>query len=225
MIIGQNAKDNDLDVNPLKAKQLTNIRTTSKDEAVRLTPDRADDPGTGDRLYRGRRAGRSDAAEHPPAQARARVRICASAPSKRRRLRRGLLHVACVARAHVLSHAPRAAPAPAQNPRARLDAKVGHDRRTRLIAFAHRLADASRRGDPALFPPAHRGGAQAGPARFRSRHRSRQGRRARHPRIPRPRAAGRRHPGRGIWRDAGQLRLSLGARSGGRHPRLHHRPA
>ena len=38
MIIGQNAKDNDLDVNPLKAKQLTNIRTTSKDEAVRLTP-------------------------------------------------------------------------------------------------------------------------------------------------------------------------------------------
>jgi len=38
MIIGQNAKDNDLEVNPLKAKQLTNIRTTSKDEAVRLTP-------------------------------------------------------------------------------------------------------------------------------------------------------------------------------------------
>ena len=38
MIIGQNAKDNDLDVNPTKAKQLTNIRTTSKDEAVRLTP-------------------------------------------------------------------------------------------------------------------------------------------------------------------------------------------
>lgn len=38
MIIGQHAKDNDLDVNPTKAKQLTNIRTTSKDEAVRLTP-------------------------------------------------------------------------------------------------------------------------------------------------------------------------------------------
>ena len=38
MIIGQNAKDNDLDVNPVKTKQLTNIRTTSKDEAVRLTP-------------------------------------------------------------------------------------------------------------------------------------------------------------------------------------------
>lgn len=40
MIIGENARPDDLDVNPLKAKQLTNIRTTSKDEAVRLTPPR-----------------------------------------------------------------------------------------------------------------------------------------------------------------------------------------
>ena len=38
MIVGQHTRDNDLDVNPLKGKQLTNIRTTSKDEAVRLTP-------------------------------------------------------------------------------------------------------------------------------------------------------------------------------------------
>ncbi|MGE0153389.1 MAG: translational GTPase TypA [Reyranellaceae bacterium] len=40
MIIGEHTRDNDLDVNPLKAKQLTNIRTTAKDEAVRLTPPR-----------------------------------------------------------------------------------------------------------------------------------------------------------------------------------------
>ena len=40
MIIGENARADDLIVNPLKAKQLTNIRTTSKDEAVRLTPPR-----------------------------------------------------------------------------------------------------------------------------------------------------------------------------------------
>ena len=40
MIIGENARSDDLIVNPLKAKQLTNIRTTSKDEAVRLTPPR-----------------------------------------------------------------------------------------------------------------------------------------------------------------------------------------
>ncbi|HHY51457.1 MAG TPA: translational GTPase TypA [Alphaproteobacteria bacterium] len=40
MIIGEHAKENDLEVNPLKGKQLTNIRTHSKDEAVRLTPPR-----------------------------------------------------------------------------------------------------------------------------------------------------------------------------------------
>ncbi len=37
MIIGEHSRDNDLEVNPIKGKQLTNIRTTSKDEAVRLT--------------------------------------------------------------------------------------------------------------------------------------------------------------------------------------------
>ena len=37
MIIGEHSRDNDLEVNALKGKQLTNIRTTSKDEAVRLT--------------------------------------------------------------------------------------------------------------------------------------------------------------------------------------------
>jgi GTP-binding protein len=40
MIIGEHSRGNDLEVNPLKSKQLTNIRTTSKDEAIRLTPPR-----------------------------------------------------------------------------------------------------------------------------------------------------------------------------------------
>ena len=40
MIIGENAKQDDLDVNPLKTKQLTNVRASGKDEAVRLTPPR-----------------------------------------------------------------------------------------------------------------------------------------------------------------------------------------
>ncbi|OFW90855.1 MAG: GTP-binding protein TypA, partial [Alphaproteobacteria bacterium RIFCSPHIGHO2_12_42_13] len=40
MIIGEHTRDNDLEVNPLKAKQLTNIRAAGKDEAVRLTPPR-----------------------------------------------------------------------------------------------------------------------------------------------------------------------------------------
>lgn len=37
MLIGEHNRENDLEVNPLKGKQLTNIRTNSKDEAVRLT--------------------------------------------------------------------------------------------------------------------------------------------------------------------------------------------
>ena len=40
MIIGENNRDNDLEVNPRKAKQLTNIRAAGTDEAVRLTPPR-----------------------------------------------------------------------------------------------------------------------------------------------------------------------------------------
>ncbi|HEU5444990.1 MAG TPA: translational GTPase TypA, partial [Pseudolabrys sp.] len=38
MIVGEHTRGNDLIVNVLKGKKLTNIRTTSKDEAVRLTP-------------------------------------------------------------------------------------------------------------------------------------------------------------------------------------------
>ncbi len=40
MIIGENSRPDDLDVNPMKAKQLTNVRASGKDEAVRLTPPR-----------------------------------------------------------------------------------------------------------------------------------------------------------------------------------------
>jgi GTP-binding protein len=38
MIVGEHTRDNDLEINVLKGKQLTNIRTTAKDDAVRLTP-------------------------------------------------------------------------------------------------------------------------------------------------------------------------------------------
>lgn len=40
MIIGEHSRDNDLEVNPLRAKQLTNVRAAGKDEAIRLTPPR-----------------------------------------------------------------------------------------------------------------------------------------------------------------------------------------
>ncbi len=40
MIIGENARPGDLDVNPLKGKKLTNVRASGKDDAVTLTPPR-----------------------------------------------------------------------------------------------------------------------------------------------------------------------------------------
>jgi GTP-binding protein len=40
MIVGENSRDNDLDINILKAKQLTNVRASGKDEAVILVPPR-----------------------------------------------------------------------------------------------------------------------------------------------------------------------------------------
>ena len=38
MIIGENAKDNDLDVNVVREKKLTNMRASTADEAIRLVP-------------------------------------------------------------------------------------------------------------------------------------------------------------------------------------------
>ncbi len=38
MVVGENAKPDDLEVNPMKSKQLTNFRSTGKDDAIRLTP-------------------------------------------------------------------------------------------------------------------------------------------------------------------------------------------
>jgi GTP-binding protein len=38
MIVGENAKDNDLDVNAVREKKLTNMRASTADEAIRLVP-------------------------------------------------------------------------------------------------------------------------------------------------------------------------------------------
>jgi GTP-binding protein len=38
MLIGEHSRENDLEVNPLKGKKLTNVRASGTDEAVRLTP-------------------------------------------------------------------------------------------------------------------------------------------------------------------------------------------
>jgi len=38
MIVGEHSRGNDLEVNVMKGKQLSNVRSSGKDEAVRLTP-------------------------------------------------------------------------------------------------------------------------------------------------------------------------------------------
>ena len=40
MIIGEHNRDNDLEINPIKAKQLSNVRASGKDEAMKLSPPR-----------------------------------------------------------------------------------------------------------------------------------------------------------------------------------------
>src|SRR5690606_40113076 len=55
MIVGIHNRDNDLEVNVLKGKKLTNMRASGKDEAVKLTP-RSDERRGGKerRRWRGR---------------------------------------------------------------------------------------------------------------------------------------------------------------------------
>lgn len=40
MIIGEHNRSNDLEINPIKAKQLSNVRASGKDEAIKLSPPR-----------------------------------------------------------------------------------------------------------------------------------------------------------------------------------------
>ncbi len=99
MIVGENSRSGDMDVNPTKEKKLTNIRTHSHDESLRLTPARPITLEFGDRVHRRRRARRGDAAVDPAPEAAARA---ARSPARRRpggrpapRLRgRGLTRVA-----------------------------------------------------------------------------------------------------------------------------------
>jgi len=60
MIIGENARDVDLDVNVVREKKLTNMRASTADEAIRLVP--------GDRIHLRRRIRRSYSQDAPIAQ-------------------------------------------------------------------------------------------------------------------------------------------------------------
>ena len=87
MIIGENARASDMDVNVTKEKKQTNMRASTADEAVRLIPPRKLGPRAGDRVHQRRRARRGDADQHPAAEARARRESCGQnkkAPSSHR---------------------------------------------------------------------------------------------------------------------------------------------
>ena len=89
MVVGENSRSGDMDVNPTKEKKLTNIRTHSHDESLRLTrpgPATADHPRPlrARRVHRRRRAGRG----HPGSPS-----ACASACSRSTTARREPLGV------------------------------------------------------------------------------------------------------------------------------------
>ncbi len=69
IIIGIHSRDNDLVVNPIKGKQLTNVRASGTDEAVRLVPPIQMTLESRGRIHRRRRTGRNHPQVHPPAQA------------------------------------------------------------------------------------------------------------------------------------------------------------
>ena len=81
MIVGQNSRSGDMDVNATKEKKKTNIRSAAADVALTLTPRAGDDPRVGHRVHRRRRAGRGHPGGHPPPQA---PPVAARSPPRRR---------------------------------------------------------------------------------------------------------------------------------------------
>ena len=69
MIVGEHTRGNDLEVNVLKGKKLTNIRAAGKDEALLLTPPIRMTLEQALAYIAGRRTGRGDAEVDPAAQA------------------------------------------------------------------------------------------------------------------------------------------------------------
>ena len=73
MIVGENARAEDLDVNACKEKHLTNMRSSTSDVLVRLVPPRRLSPRPGARVRARGRGGRGHAARGAAAQGRARL--------------------------------------------------------------------------------------------------------------------------------------------------------
>ena len=85
MIVGENSRSGDMDVNATKEKKLTNIRTHSHDEALRLTPPRPLTLESAIEFIAG-----DELVEVTPQSIRLRKRLlCAARPPPRARPRRG----------------------------------------------------------------------------------------------------------------------------------------
>ncbi len=69
MIVGENARDNDLDVNITKEKKLTNMRASGSDDTVHLVPPRLMNLEQALEFIERGRAGRGHAEGGPAAQA------------------------------------------------------------------------------------------------------------------------------------------------------------
>ena len=103
MIIGEHNRDNDLDVNCVREKKLTNIRAAGKDENVMLVAAAHALDRHRARVHRSRRARRSHARPNPPAQARARLQQ-APPPRRRQESRKGWLAPLALAAPRALRH-------------------------------------------------------------------------------------------------------------------------
>ena len=68
MIVGENARSEDMDVNPTKEKKLTNMRQANSEEFTRLIPKRTLVARAGARVHPRGRVRRGDARQRPPAQ-------------------------------------------------------------------------------------------------------------------------------------------------------------
>ncbi|MEZ5235398.1 MAG: hypothetical protein R2749_22250 [Acidimicrobiales bacterium] len=68
MIVGENSRAEDMDVNICREKKVTNIRSSTAEDFVKLVPPEADDPGAGPRVRGRRRVRGSHPHRRAPAQ-------------------------------------------------------------------------------------------------------------------------------------------------------------
>ena len=87
MIVGENARSEDMDVNPTKEKKLTNVRSSTGDELERLIPPQQHGDGAGAGVLPRRRVHRGHPGRRPDPQGRALRAASAPGPARGRRTR------------------------------------------------------------------------------------------------------------------------------------------